>query len=1834
MSTRRMSLAQKIVFTYLAIGGLWILLSDRVAILLFDANSLVLVQTYKGCFFVAFSAWILYILIKKNERILRLSEQNFQDLFESATVGIFQSSPDGKYIKVNATMASIYGYESPWEMLEIVRDIPAQIYADSNQRENFTEQMSRDGMVEKFEAQNLKKDGSVIWTSTNARCVRDSNGNTLYYEGFVTDITERKNIELVLRETESRYRVLIEKLPAAVFLDKIENGVPTHYYISPRVEALIGYTPEEWQADGSLWANSLHPDDREAILAEDKRTNETSGAFRMEYRLRRKDGEYIWVKEDASVIRDENGIPMFWQGILLDITEQKKTEEALRRRDAILRAVGFSAERFLKSTDWTETIGEVLAELGRATGVSRVYIFRKEASEDGRKIVYQSHEWNNEGFDPQIDNAELQNIDLENNGFSRWVSLFDQDLPVVGGTETFPPEEKPLLESQGIISLICIPIRVGNDWWGFIGFDECEHKREWSEVEIEALRTAANTLGTSIERRTYEEALRNSEASYRGLFDAVRDAIYIQDKDGRFLDVNEGAIKMYGYPKDSFIGKTPEFLGAPGKNDFGKITQAISNAFLGNPQQFEFWGLRSDRSIFPKEVRLYKGVYFGQDAVIAVAQDITERKQAEETLQLQLRELSVLHLAALTTATSRTEDALIQHITDIISDSLYSDNCGVLLLNDSQDTLIPHYSYRGTDIQNVGSSIPVTNGISGRVIATRRPIRLADVSLDPSYREISSSTRSELCVPIMSRSKIYGVLNVESNKPAAFTERDERLLNTIAGGLANAIERIRLFELEKKRRLQAEILREATSELTSPLKREKLFESIFNTLARLVDYDSASIEMLLRGQSHVVAGRNIPNHLVGMTYPTDVKKWFGTDTPRQPLIIDDVHNDDRFTIFKETSYIRGWMGIPLLAQDKLIGLLNLDSKTPGFFNEEHAAILQTFANQAGIALENSRLFELEQKRRQDAETLSRATTSLTNILDFNDLMENILDWLDKLTPYDSASILISDGNALKLAGMRNLPEEYYHIGALFPKTEKWENVIQSRKPLIIEDAQSDEVFEKWEGTEYIRGWMAVGMFAQDAFIGFINIDSRTPGAYTQEHANLVQTFANQAASAIEKVRLFELETKRRQEAETLMHAATALTSLLDLSSLHGAILEWLHRIAPYDSASILEIEGDHVRITATKGLPEPEKVMNQLFPADNILCRLINKSGQAVIIEDCQNDSRFQRWGDASHVRGWMGVPLISRGQVIGYLTLDSRTPGAYSQSNAVAAQTFAHQAATSLENTKLYIETKQRLEELEMVSRTSYALRAARDVDEMLPILLDELKTSIGTDTASIFLYDPENNELMPRATTNWLRKLPKRSFKPTEGITGKVFTSGEIYVSSDMIHDPNADPVNTKYFGEGWGVIAVPIRTTNDIIGVLIIAIKQPQKIEDRHIRLMTTLAEIAGNAIHRSTLYERSEEQIRRLTALREMDTAITSSLDLHVTLDILAEHLLNRMGVSAVRILIFNPNSQMLECHTAIGFTQQSILRKSVGIGQGITSQILLSRQEFHIKDIEAEKPDLSPEDLHKEGFKSYYAVPLFSKGATRGILETYFRHTFSPSTDWKDFLKTLAGQATIAVDNAQLFENLQRTNQDLSLAYDITLEGWGKALELRDKETEGHTRRVTNLTVELARRMGIPESDMTHIRRGALLHDIGKMGVPDHILRKPGPLTKQEIKEMRKHPQYAFDLLAPITYLRPTLDIAYCHHEWWNGKGYPRGLKGEEIPLSARIFAVVDVWDALLSDRPYRSAWKMDDVLKYITDLTGKQFDPDIVKAFMKMIEEDPKLISSYLSKKTKKKEKK
>jgi len=366
----------------------------------------------------------------------------------------------------------------------------------------------------------------------------------------------------------------------------------------------------------------------------------------------------------------------------------------------------------------------------------------------------------------------------------------------------------------------------------------------------------------------------------------------------------------------------------------------------------------------------------------------------------------------------------------------------------------------------------------------------------------------------------------------------------------------------------------------------------------------------------------------------------------------------------------------------------------------------------------------------------------------------------------------------------------------------------------------------------------------------------------------------------------------------------------------------------------------------------------------------------------------------------------------------------------------------------------------------------------------------------------------------------------------------------------------------------------------------------------------------------LYDQSQRQVRRLTSLRDIDAAIASSFDLRLTLNILMDQTRSHLNVDAVNIGLYHPDLQSLSYLQGVGFTIPSATRPQVRIGEGLAGQVLVKQQTCHITNLQNAPEAINENLIKREGFVTYIGIPLIVKGQLKGVFEVLHRSPLSPTPDWMEFLHTLAGQAAIAVDSSQLFENLQRSNQELIQAYDTTLEGWARALELRDRETEGHTRRVTELTMRLARYMGVPENEMVNIYRGVLLHDIGKMGVPDHILKKPEKLTEEEWREMRQHPVYAYNLLSPISFLRGVLDIPYCHHEHWDGTGYPRGLKGEQIPLAARIFSVVDNWDALLSDRPYRRAWPRKKVKAYLKDSAGTILDPEIVEIFLAMIDSD------------------
>ena len=1172
--------------------------------------------------------------------------------------------------------------------------------------------------------------------------------------------TELIREQAALKEAETRYRVLVEQSPAATYIDAIDNASST-VFMGNRIEEICGYPISAWTDNKDFWLSIVFPDDLERVRAEHIRTNQTFEPFRMEYRMVASDGRIVWVRDEAIIIVDSEGKPHHWQGLLINITEQKQAEEALRRRDAIMEAIRLAAEKFLVVA-WQENIQTILGQLGQAAGVSRAYIFQNRVSE-GRTVSDQIHEWAAPGIMSQLNNPDMAGFDYEKAGFERWIPLMSEGQPIFGVVKQMYPSEQKVFNSQGILSIACMPIFVNKEWWGFIGFDDCAEERFWRPAEIDALKTSANILGAAIQR-------------------------------------------------------------------------------LGS----------------------------------------------EYALQRQLNELTVLQSVSAAGMQSNKVDDLITSATQILGDILYPENCGVYLYDEATSSLMPHRSYHSTTKILVSESFPAGQGLVGRVFTKNKPQLVPDKNKLEADSTFKSEIKSEMAVPLQIGERTIGVLNVQSQQSEPFSEDDLHLLSTIAG---------------------------------------------------------------------------------------------------------------------------------------------------------------------------------------------------------------------------------------------------------------------------------------------------------------------------------------QLSIAMEKIHLLENEHRRLQESETLRQAASVISTSLDLELVLDTILSSVKKVVPYDSACVFlsESESPALRIVAAQGFTNNSKILEKTFPEPSRLLREVFEKRQIVIIDDVQEDGRFEIWEpELVNIHGWMGVPLISRDEVIGYLTLNSLKPHAFSTSNAVLAQTFAYQAAAAISNASLFEETRRRVSELEVVNRISTTLRTSITEEQMLPDLLSETLETLGTTSGSIWLCDKTNDLIRQTTSMGWFTGIRNTQVEMNEDLAGTIFKSEKPYFVLDFSKEETISENNRGSYPKGWSGVGIPIRTSTEIIGVLIVAVRHPRQFSSNEFNLLEIIAEMAGNAVHRARLYSHSEQQVDRLMALREVDSAISSSFDLRTTLDVIIDHVVNQLRVDAARILLYNPNTQTLDLSVARGFRSISKQDLHQGLSQSLAGNSALENRMTALPDIRAS--DIVPESFRQEEFLSYFNVPLNAKGQIKGILEVFKRQVFSPAPDWLEFLSSLGGQTAIAIDDSQLFTNLQRSNVELEIAYDTTLEGWGKALEIRDQETEGHTQRVSEMTLKLARRLGFDGDDLIQIRRGALLHDIGKMGIPDEILRKPGTLSEQEWVIMRKHVDFAYALLNPINYLQKALEIPYCHHERWNGNGYPRGLKGEEIPIAARIFALIDVWDALLSDRPYRSAWARDKVVEYIKEQSGIQFDPRLTEIFMELVE--------------------
>jgi PAS domain S-box-containing protein len=401
---------------------------------------------------------------------------------------------------------------------------------------------------------------------------------------------------------------------------------------SDNVEQILGLE-NKFDGNPQTYLNNIHPEERDYVATTINRAIVRKTDFTVEHRVLLKDKSLRWIEGNGKVYFNAKGKAESLTGTVKDITERKKYEAELKNRDKLFSTLSKITHELIIHDDWELVVQDSIARLGETTNVDRVYIFKNdEVGENEELTSSQIYEWSSSLVESHINNPALQKLPyIKIKPLYEYLSV---NKPYFSSTSELEVEEsRDHVTNQGILSILIFPIFVRDTLWGFIGFDECKFDRVWSDVEFAALLSYSSSLSGAIERKQVVKELALGAKSYRDLFDSVGEAIYVHDEEGRFIDVNQRVIELYGYPKSTFIGKTPEFLSAGNQNDLAKLMERFRLAMNGQPQSFEWWGKRIDGKLFLKEVYLNKGLYFGKEVLIATAWDITERKRIEEELR-------------------------------------------------------------------------------------------------------------------------------------------------------------------------------------------------------------------------------------------------------------------------------------------------------------------------------------------------------------------------------------------------------------------------------------------------------------------------------------------------------------------------------------------------------------------------------------------------------------------------------------------------------------------------------------------------------------------------------------------------------------------------------------------------------------------------------------------------------------------------------------------------------------------------------------------------------------------------------------------------------------------------------------------------------------------------------------------------------------------------------------------------------------------------------------------------------------------------------------------------
>ena len=1035
-----------------------------------------------------------------------------------------------------------------------------------------------------------------------------------------------------------------------------------------------------------------------------------------------------------------------------------------------------------------------------------------------------------------------------------------------------------------------------------------------------------------------------------------------------------------------------------------------------------------------------------------------ERLRLFQDTERQLNELSVMHEATRLSADIQDEDALIEAITKLIGGVLYPDNFGFFMMDEKGTHLVSHPSYRSVQPMDpsVSEYIPLDTGVCGRVARTGKPMRIDDITQEANYLAAVGAMRSELCVPLVVGETVLGVINAEDYRVGRFTVEDERILVSLSSQIAAAIQRLRLVKAEHHRQERMDSLRRATATLASTLELDDVLDNILNQLRLLIEFDSACIFLHNEWGLLAVAGIGFDNidEIVGHYFSADRDLYRALQITKRPLILADTRGDDRFSGWAATSHIRGWLGVPMMVRDRVIGYITIDSHQPNRFNEDDAALAMPFGRQAAMVIENARLFQNERRQHVVAQMQQEAASLLTSQAGEEQVMSAILGHLRKVVPYDSASIMLlnSEGRltlaAIEESGETDLLKEAF----VELEGKDFLSKFEGSDVTVIGDVLTDERWIQIPDTP-VRSWVGAILSIEGKPIGLLNIDGHTPYSFDQTILPTVRTFASQAALAIYNARMFE------QTQRTLKRTELLYSSIQDM-------------IGATELESVVQIVAEQCRSALS-----PQHLAVYLFDMGlgQVLCRSTN-AGNKVILDRPSGQEAYTWFETLWTGRGQtcletmrplllsdesdgsaIYLPLIEQGTPVGLIhTHRSPEEPPFTSADLDMLGVIGHQATVVIQNLRLYSSLDAEKNRLDMLYSLIRNLASSLDLATVLDRLMDEILVYLGGFRSFVLLADPDSDRLKLAAVSGLsehdVYALDEQiKLRIGQGLAGHAAADGQPIVLSDVTKDPNWLPIDALD-GVARSAVAIPLFAGLTLIGVINLASAEIGFFDDQDLSIFNAISVPIALAIQNAQYYaglQHRADELRYVSDILRSLNSATELSDAHIDLVLGMQSL---TGCQDLYLYELDEANLWLEPVLLDGEQPLNDKRSTLAIpladvrsaaAQSEVSQFgggdLLAGEIIYVTDLDLIDPSPSEQILVDQGIASYLLVPLRVSGRVVGGLQIGWSYTFGLHQQQLPVIKQISDAIAMLIEKGRLLAETNQRAAELQALYGFSSE---------------------------------------------------------------------------------------------------------------------------------------------------------------------------------------------------